>query len=79
MKTIYNYKNSINNYSTNKYNGRNFQNYIERKGNKIVSDFNIQNLTRYKKIKTSVFPSNPFDSINSMNLNNFLHINNKYK
>ena len=66
---------TTNNYSNNKYNTNNFQNYIEKKGNKILFEINNHNFNGYKKTRTSVFPANPFNSFNSKNVNYFFHIN----
>ena len=65
--SIYNNKKKlITNFSNNKNYGINFQKYIEKKGNRIVTK--IKNLNYngngYNKTKTSVFPANPFNSLN---------------
>ena len=53
-----------NNYLNNKYNGRNFQKYIEKKGNGILLRYNNRDYKGYTKTKTSVLPANPFNSFN---------------
>ena len=72
LNNIYNDKNNINNYYNNKYYGKNFQRYIERKGDKILSEINNYHI-RYKKEKDIIFPANPFDYINSKNINKILY------
>jgi hypothetical protein len=67
MKTLFNRENAINTYCTKKYNGKIFQNYMQRTNKKFLSEYNKQNsqpFIKYKKAKTSIFPANPFDSIN---------------
>jgi hypothetical protein len=67
LKTIYVNKSTINNWSNIKYHGKLSNNYIERKGNKGLRDFNSRSqnniFNKYKKVKTNVFPANPFDSL----------------
>ena len=53
---------TFNNYSNNKYTGRNFQKYMEKKRNSILSKINNNFESKgYIKEKTSVFPVNPFN------------------
>ena len=60
-----NKKSTYSYYSNNKYEGRNFQKYIEKKGSNILSkinnNFDFKGMT---KAKTSVYPANPFNSMN---------------
>ena len=65
----YNYFNNKNtnkscfNCSSNRYKEINFQQYIEKKGDEILSGFDYKNYRLYKKGKTSVLPANPFSCI----------------
>ncbi len=66
MKSLYNQKSSINNYSNQKYNERFSPSYTVRKDTKNLPVYNSPNsriFNKFKKVKTAIFPANPFDPI----------------